>query len=112
MKLTLELTHDQGTRLLEAVRMAGMDLQALLEDPVPESNEFLRSLSGETRSASLVSPAAQDATITLLQRWIAEDATEDPEEIRRGEEELTEFKRNMNLSRKAAGERLLFPEVE
>ena len=45
----------------------------------------------------------QDATITLLQSWIAEDATDDPEEIRQ---------RNMNAPRREAGARLLFPEVE
>ena len=54
----------------------------------------------------------QDATITLLQSWIAEDATDDPEEIRQAEAELTEFKRNMNAPRREAGARLLFPEVE
>jgi hypothetical protein len=55
--------------------------------------------------------AENDATIALLQSWIAEDATDDPEEIRKAEEELAEFKRNINAPRKEAGERLLFPEA-
>jgi hypothetical protein len=54
----------------------------------------------------------QDATIALLQSWIDDDATDDPEELREAEVELLEFKRDMNAPRKEAGERLLFPEVE
>ena len=53
-----------------------------------------------------------DATIALLQSWIDEDATDDPETIQQAEADLREFKRNMNAPRKEAGERLLFPEVE
>src|SRR5581483_10971129 len=53
-----------------------------------------------------------DPTIALLKSWLEEDATDDPEEIRAAEEELREFKRNMNKPRKEAGARLLYPEVE
>ena len=48
----------------------------------------------------------------LMRLWLEEDATDNPEEIRQAEEELKEFKRNMNKPRKEAGARLLFPEVE
>jgi hypothetical protein len=58
------------------------------------------------------SDKTQDPTIALLQSWLTEDATEDPEEVRQAEEELIVFKRRMNVPRKEAGERLLFPEVE
>jgi hypothetical protein len=51
-------------------------------------------------------------TMTLLQSWLDEDATDDPDDIRVAEQELTEFKRNMNQPRKAAGARLLYPEAE
>lgn len=53
-----------------------------------------------------------DASIALLQSWLEEDATDDPDEIRQAEEELLEFKRNMNLPRKEAGARLHYPEAE
>ena len=52
------------------------------------------------------------ATIALLDSWLLEDATDDPEELRKAEEDLREFKRNMNAPRKENGGRLLFPEVE
>ena len=53
--------------------------------------------------------AKNAAAIALLNRWIAEDATDDPEEIRKAEEEVEEFKRNMNANRAATRERLVFP---
>jgi hypothetical protein len=51
------------------------------------------------------------ASIALLKSWIAQAPT-DPEEIRRAERELADFKRNMNANRATAGERLPYPEVE
>lgn len=57
-------------------------------------------------------PREETPTMALLRSWLEEDATDDPEEIRDAEEELREFKRNMNLPRKEAGARLLYPEVE
>lgn len=58
----------------------------------------------------LVDPKAA-ASIALLRSWIAEAPT-DPEAIREAEEDLREFKRNMNLPRKETGAQLHFPEVE
>jgi hypothetical protein len=49
------------------------------------------------------------ATLDLLAAWREQDATTDPEQIRAAEEELAEFKKAMNESRKLAGESLLFP---
>lgn len=59
-------------------------------------------------------PEAQQetATMALMRSWLEEDATDDPEELRAAEEELREFKRNMNQPRKEAGARLLYPEAE
>ena len=56
--------------------------------------------------------AAQEidfATIALLEKWMAEDATDDPEEIRQAEEELAAFKEAMNRNRSESGELPLFP---
>ena len=78
--------------------------------------DLVRRIIEETATIPAAPPkeagSSQDATIALIQSWIAEDATDDPEEIRQAEEELMEFKRNMNAPRKEAGARLLFPEVE
>lgn len=52
-----------------------------------------------------------DPTIALLEAWIAEAPT-DPKAIHEAEEDLREFKRNMNIPRKETGARLHYPEVE
>ena len=49
------------------------------------------------------------AAIALLNYYLETEATDDPEEIRKAEEELAEFKDNMNANRAATGERLVFP---
>lgn len=72
----------------------------LIEVKEPEQEE----------SCSPVDPKSA-ASIALLKSWIAE-APDNPDEIRAAEEELREFKRNMNLPRKEAGARLLYPEGE
>jgi hypothetical protein len=54
-------------------------------------------------------PAANDrqrAAISLLESWAAQDATNDPDEIRAAEEELKAFKEAMNQNR--TGERPLY----
>jgi len=49
------------------------------------------------------------ATLELFAKWRAEDATDDPEELRAAEQELAEFKKAMNENRAQAGEPLLYP---
>jgi hypothetical protein len=53
--------------------------------------------------------AENAAAIAYLDRKLKEDATDDPEEIRRAEQEFEELKRNLNANRAATGERLVFP---
>ena len=53
--------------------------------------------------------ARQMAAIALLNSYLETEATDDPEELRQAEEELAEFKRNMNANREATGERLVYP---
>ncbi len=72
-------------------------------DEIPQTSEV------ELR---VFEPKRQTATMALMTSWLEEDATDDLEEIRAAEEELREFKRNMNLPRKESGARLLYPEVE
>ena len=47
--------------------------------------------------------------IALLDVWIAEGACADEETKRKADEELAEFKRNMNANRTATGESLVYP---
>jgi hypothetical protein len=49
------------------------------------------------------------ATLDLLTAWKAEDATSDPEKLRKADEDIAEFKKAMNDNRAAVGARPLFP---
>ncbi len=53
--------------------------------------------------------AENAAAIALLRSWREQDATDDPEEIRKAEQELEEFKRNINANRAATDDRPISP---
>ena len=48
----------------------------------------------------------------LFDQWDKEDATTDPEELKRRDAEMLELQHALNANRKATGERLPFPELE
>ena len=93
MTLQLDLAPEMERRLALEAERRGIDestvLTRLIEEHIPQV------------------PGA--ATLALLAKWAKEDATDDPEELRRAEEELEEFKRSLNANRAATGERLPFP---
>ena len=93
------------------------DLPAVLEGTWEEVSRHAEALKGRRVKVILADEPAPtdseaDPTVALLESWLREDATDDPAEIRRAEEELAEFKRNMNAPRREAGERLLYPDAE
>jgi hypothetical protein len=94
MRLTIELTPEQEVRLRAAAREAGLD-----------AAECAR----QVLTAHLPALPAGEATRDLLRTWQEEDATDDPEEIRKAEEELTAFKQGINAVRAEAGARILYP---
>ena len=57
----------------------------------------------------LANGSADTATLELLEAWRLQDATDDLEQLRAAERELSEFKKAMNESRTLAGEPLLYP---
>ena len=79
------------------------------DEVLAHSDEISKTSEVELR---VFEPERQTATMALMKAWLDEDATDDPEEIRVAEEDLLEFKRSMNLPRKEAGARLLYPEAE
>ena len=101
MTLTIDLTPAEEARLTAAARRAGVEpadvMRKLVTEHLPPTET-----EGDPRNA---------ASISLLQSWLVEDATDDSNEICRAEEELAEFKHNMNANRAATGERLVYPEA-
>ena len=99
MTLNLNLNPELTARLTAAAQRQDVEPQAILQDLV------IHSLPATPDEVS----AKNAAAIAMLSRWIEEDATDDPEEIRKADEEVEELKRNMNANRAATGERLVFP---
>jgi hypothetical protein len=95
MTLTIPLTREEEARLRAAAQKEGID-----------PAEFVRQLV----MAHL--PPAQDenaASIALLQSWLEEEATDDPDEVRQAQEALDAFKQAVNAERERAGARRLYP---
>ena len=98
--MTIELTaQDEAWLSAEAAR------QGLSPD------EIVRKILGESRQMPEAVPppgpvvsAKNAAAIAWLDKRLAEEATNNPEEIRKAQDELDELKRNMNANRTAAGE--------
>ncbi len=84
-------------------------LRGTWDEILAHSSEIPRTSEVEVRVFELPF-ADNDPTIALLESWIAQAPT-DPDEIREAEEDLREFKRNMNANRAATGERIPYPDV-
>jgi hypothetical protein len=87
MTLTIDLNAEAELRLKTAASRQGLEPEAytkqLIERNLPATDE---------------APIDQ-ATLDLLARWDAEDATTDPEEIASRRQEVHEFKNAMNENR-------------
>jgi plasmid stability protein len=94
MNVRIELTPEEEARLRAAAARNGVS-----------TDECAR----QVLTAHLPPDKSIDRTLELFAQWEAEDATNDPDEIRRAEEELAELKAGLNAPRAAAGARLLFP---
>ncbi len=81
------------------------------DEILTHSSEISKTSEVELRVYEPTLTAENDASIALLEAWIAEAPTS-PDAIREAEEDLREFKRNINLPRKEAGARLHYPEAE
>lgn len=75
------------------------------------SDEIPRTSEVEVRVLESGLAIGADPTIALLESWIAQAPT-DHRAIQEAEEDLREFKRDMNRPRKETGARLHYPEAE
>ena len=90
-------------------RQAGRTYRGTWDEVLAHSGEIPKTCEVELQ---VFEPKKMTQTMALMQSWLEEDATDDPEELLAAEEELRKFKRNMNLPRKETGARLLYPEAE
>ena len=102
--MTLSMSPQTEAKLAAIAQQEGVDPAMIVE-------KLISKYYPDAIGVKSVDPA-NDASIALLQSWLTSDATDDPEDIRAAEQDLTEFERNMNAPRREAGARLHFPEVE
>ena len=102
MTLTIDLNTELEDRLNREAERHGMEPKAyarhLIEAGLPVDTAAQRS--------------ANQATLDLLRRWNAEQATDDPAELARREQEIEEFKAAMNRNRRESegpGTRVPYP---
>jgi len=81
------------------------------EQILAHSDEIPRTSEVEVRVLEPELASDANPTIALLESWIAQAPT-DQRAIQEAEEDLREFKRNMNRPRKETGARLHYPEAE
>ena len=68
-----------------------------------------RQLPSMLKSASSIDIDSENrAAIALLQSWLMEDTTDDPDQIRQAQADLEEFKQSLNTNRAETGERRVF----
>ena len=112
MRLTIELTPQQGAALSVLAARRGIEdaelAQAIVAERLPEIDAPTQTETAPQAGNPTID-AENAAAIALLEFWMAQDATDDPEEIRKADEEFEELKRNLNTNRAATGERLVFP---
>lgn len=93
-------------------REGGSDVNAAADCEVTQAlppDDGAAQRDPSTPEAIAAEAEANAASIALLQSWLAEDATDDPEEIRKAQQELDAFKRAINAERDRAGARRVYP---
>jgi hypothetical protein len=90
---------------------AGTEIVLDQQDPddTKPAHKPIRERPLGTRNVRPEVDAENAASIALLQSWLEEDATDDPGEIRKAQEELDEFKRGINEERERARARRIYP---
>ncbi len=109
MTLTIDFTPQEEAWLYAEAAQQGVAPAEIVKRLVDERLPFNNNQGAPTPPASPVIDAEGAAAIALLNSYLEAESTADPEEIRRAEEELADFKRNMNANREATGERLVYP---
>jgi hypothetical protein len=108
MTVTIDFTPEEEAWLNAQTQRQGLSpaevIKKLVDQHIPAPNGT-HDVPEET---TLGIEAKNAAAIALLDSWIIEGANADLETKRQAEQELEEFKRNMNANRAATGERRVF----
>jgi hypothetical protein len=97
MTLTINLPPAQEIRLHEEAQKEGVTVNELIERAIAE--RFPVEVDERAKA------------LALIEQWISEAPT-DPEQVKEAEEDLREFQRSLNQTRREAGARIPYPDVE
>lgn len=97
MTLILDLPPPIEARLQEEARKEGVSMNELVYRTIAEKFPVLRDEDTQA--------------LRLIEQWIAE-APSDPEQVKEAEDDLREFQRAINQTRKEAGARLVYTGAE
>lgn len=101
--ITLNLTPTEEAQIATAAHQTGLD-------PAEYAKKLIQEHLPPVSTAPMPGVDKENAAaIAQLQAWRNEEATDDPEEVRRAEAELHELMQNLNRNRIESGERPLFP---
>lgn len=108
--MSITLNPETEAKLIRFATSRGlapdMALDELLDLSIEQKAEDARV---RNRAIALEQAAA---TKVLFDQWSLEDATDDPEELKRRDQEALELQLALNANRRETGERVPFPELE
>lgn len=95
MTLTIELTPEQETQLIDVAQKEGLEPTVLAQKLVTDHLPLLQSMP------------EQDPTLALFEQWRQEDAQKTPEEVEQERRLWEAFEQGINEAREAQGMRQL-----
>ena len=103
--ITLDLTPTEEAHISTVARQTGLAPADYVKKLVKENLPQVQP--AETPAVD----AENAAAIAQIRAWMEEEATNDPEEIRKADAELRELMQNLNKNRVESGEMPLFPDA-
>jgi hypothetical protein len=104
MTLTIDLTPQAEAWLTAEAQQRGLPLGDLVGRVIEE-----RATIPVEHPAAPKIPAKNAVALAYLRKRIADEATDDPEEIRKADADVEELMQNLNRNRIESGESPLFP---
>jgi hypothetical protein len=109
MTLNIDFTPQEIAWLNAQAQQQGMPPAEIVKRLIDAQVSAPASPAAIAAQPAPVLDERQRDAIALLDSWIAEGSAADPETKRQAEEELEEFKRNMNANRAATGDHPVYP---
>lgn len=108
--MTITLTPETEAKLIRFATSRGLAPEEALDEIVVAGIE-LKAEDARARNRAIALKQAEEDR-ALLEQWKTEEATDDPEELKRRDQDMLELQLALNANRKATGERVPFPELE